>query len=129
MSHSSDRAAVEPLAALVAVFAVTAGVALYAGVLDDTFRGLDTDRNRAAPIADAVERRLSTAGLLDPSGLGGALTAVPDGYTANVTVRGGGHWTAGPRPPSGSDSVTRTVSITAEPGVVRRGRLRVEVWR
>ena len=129
MSRSSARATAEPLAALVAVFAVTAGVALYAGVLDEALAGVETDRNRAAPTADLIERNRSTAGIFDPSGLANSLTALPDGYSGNVTVRAGGRWATGPTPPADSDRVRRTVSVRTEPGIVRRGTLRVSVWR
>jgi hypothetical protein len=129
MSHSSDRAAAEPLAALVAVFAVTVGIALYAGVLDDAIAGTDTDRNRAAPTADLIEQRLSTAGILDPGGVNRSLAGVPGGYSGNVTVEADQQWSAGPTPPAGSDTAERTVHVRASPGVVCRGTLRVSVWR
>lgn len=131
MSHSSGRATTEPLAALVAVFAVGVGLALYAGVLDDAFGTLNQDRTVAAPTADAVEQRLSSAGVIDPARIDGALDAVPAGYRGNVTitVSDGGRWRAGPTPPTGADTDDRTVSVRVAPGSVRRGRLRVRVWR
>ncbi len=129
MSHLSDRATAEPLAALVAVFAVTAGIALYAGVIDEALAGSQAERNRAAPTADLIERNHSTVGLFDPSGLAQSLSAVPDGYSGNVTVRADRTWAAGPAPPANTDSVRRSVSIRASPGIVQRGTLRVSVWR
>ncbi|WP_254273710.1 DUF7285 family protein [Haloarcula marina] len=138
MSRSSDRAATEPLAALVALFAVSAGVALYAGVLDGAIASTGTDRNPAEPTADAVERRVSRVGVLDPEGIGESLTAVPSGYDANVTVRVGRArqvtqaergWSAGPRPPATAAYADRLVSVRVAPGTVLRGTLSVRVWR
>lgn len=129
MSRSSDRGAAEPLAALVAVFAVGLGVALYAGVLDGALAGMDTDRNRAAPTADLIERNHTAAGIFDPSGLSRSLTAVPGGYSGNVTVRAGRRWTAGPTPPANSDRYRRAVSVRTAPGTVQRGTFTVTVWR
>ncbi|MBV0901473.1 DUF7285 family protein [Haloarcula salina] len=131
MSRSSGRATTEPLAALVAVFAVGVGLSLYAGVLDEAFGTMNQDRSVAAPTADAVEQRLSSAGIVDPARTNAALDAVPAGYRGNVTVTvdDGGRWSTGPTPPSGADSDTRTVSVRMAPGTVRRGRLRVRVWR
>ncbi|WP_424000036.1 DUF7285 family protein [Haloarcula salina] len=131
MSRSSDRATTEPLAALVAVFAVGVGLSLYAGVLDDAFGSLEQDRIVAAPTADAVEQRLSSAGVVDPARTDSALDALPAGYRGNVTVSvtDAGRWSTGPTPPAGADSDTRIVSVRVAPGTVRRGRLRVRVWR
>ena len=129
MSRSSDRGATEPLAALVAVFAVSAGLALYAGTLDDTLAGVGGDRNVAAPTADAVERRITTGGVVDPAQVPDSLSAIPSGYEGNVTLRAERRWSAGPTPPAGADTDNRTVSVALGPATVRRGRLRVTVWR
>lgn len=129
MSRSSDRAATEPLAALVAVFAVTAGLALYAGVLDETLTGVAGDRDVATPTADAVERRMTTGGVVDPGRVPDSLAAIPSGYEGNVTLRAERQWSAGPTPPAGADTDTRTVSVALGPATVRRGRLTVVVWR
>ncbi|MDS0257924.1 hypothetical protein NDI56_00715 [Haloarcula sp. S1CR25-12] len=129
MSRSSDRAATEPLAALVAVIAVSTGVALYAGALDDTLSRATGDRDVATPTADAVERRLTAAGLVDPARVDDSLTAVPSGYEGNVTLRAENRWSAGPTPPARADTDSRTVSVALGPATVRRGRLRVAVWR
>ncbi|MCJ0619686.1 hypothetical protein JZX76_09240 [Haloarcula hispanica] len=131
MSPSSDRATTEPLAALVAVFAVTLGVALYAGVLDDAFGTLDDDRNIATPTADTVEQQLSSAGVVQPDGLDTALDAVPANYHGNVTITAttGERWSSGRKSPSNADTETRTVSVQVGPGAVRRGTLTVRVWR
>ncbi|MDT3436179.1 hypothetical protein [Haloarcula sp. 1CSR25-25] len=131
MSPSSDRGTTEPLAALVAVAAVGLGLALYAGVLDDAFGALDDDRNIATPTTDAVERRLSTAGIVQPERLDAALQVVPADYHGNLTIAAttGERWTAGRGPPGGVDTERRTVSVRVGPGAVRRGTLTVRVWR
>ncbi|MBV0923667.1 hypothetical protein KTS45_05580 [Halomicroarcula limicola] len=129
MSRSSARGATEPLAALMAVFAVSAGLALYAGVLDDALATTGGERDVAAPTADAVERRLTTAGVVDPARIDGALAAVPTGYEANVTLRAERRWSVGPAPPADAASDYRTVSVALGPATVRRGTLRVRVWR
>ena len=129
MSRSSVRAATEPLAALVAVVAVSTALALYAGVLDDTLTGSVGDRNLATPTADAVERKLTTAGVVDPTGLNDSLGAIPAGYEGNVTLSAEHRWTAGPPPPPDADTAYRRVSVALGPATVRRGQLRVRVWR
>ncbi len=129
MSRSSARAATEPLAALVAVFAVSAGLALYAGVLDDTLANATGGRDIASPTADAVERRLTSGGVVDPERVSGALAAVPSGYDGNITLRAERTWSAGPTPSAGAQTDVRTVSVALGPATVRRGRLTVAVWR
>jgi hypothetical protein len=131
MSPSSDRATTEPLVVLVAVFAVTLGVTLYAGVVDEAFGTLDDDRNIATSSADAVEQRLSSAGVVRPGGLNSALDAVPADYHVNVTITAttGERWGGGREPPSNADTETRIVSVRVRPGAVRRGTLTVRVWR
>jgi len=128
---SSDRATTEPIATLVAVFAVTFGLALYAGVIDDAFATLDDDRNVATPTTDAVEQQLSSAGVVQPGGVDKSLDAVPANYHGNVTVRAttGEQWSSGREPPNSVDIETRTVSVRVGPGSVRRGTLTVRVWR
>ena len=129
MSRSSARAATEPLAALVAVFAVSAGLALYAGALDDSLADVVGDRDVAAPTADAVEQRLTSGGVVDPTRVNGSIRAIPPGYEGNVTLSAERRWSAGPTPPARADSDSRTVSVALGPATVRRGRLRVAVWR
>jgi len=128
MSRWSGRAQVEPLAALVAVFAVCAALSVYAGVLDATVPTLD--RNAAEPTVERVERRLTDAGVVDPRTLLDGLRAGPDGYGLNLSLRADGEtWSAGPTPPPSADAAERTVSVSVGPGRIRPGRLRVEVWR
>ncbi|MDS0220680.1 hypothetical protein NDI54_04855 [Haloarcula sp. S1AR25-5A] len=131
MSPSSARATTEPLAALVAVFAVTLGMSLYAGVLDDAFRTLDDDRNIATPTADTVEQQVTSAGIVQPERLSMGLDTMPANYHGNATVATttGERWSTGREPPNSADTETRTVSVRVRPGSVHRGTLTVRVWR
>lgn len=127
MSRSSDRAQVEPLAALAAVFAVGVALTTYAGVLDAALPS--PDRNLAAPTVERVERAVTEAGVADPGALAEGLRAGPNGYRVNLTLRAAGtRWHAGPDPPSSADAADRAVSVRVAPGRVRPGRLRAEVW-
>ncbi|WP_134671967.1 DUF7285 family protein [Halorussus marinus] len=128
MSRWSDRGQVEPLAALVAVFAVCAALSTYAGVLDGAVP--TPDRNVASPTVDRVERRIADAGVVDPDRIADGLRAGPDGYGLNLTLRAAGEtWSAGPTPPPSADAAAATVSVRIGSGRVRPGRLRAEVWR
>lgn len=143
---------VEPTAALVAVFAVSVGVSLYAGVLLEA-RPSEVERDVAPTAVDVVHERTSTAGVVDPGALDRAPTAAPEGYRLNATLRvGNRRWHVGPTTPAdgdGSDDAdtvgdgnanpadantrtdvaTRSVSVRLEPGSVRPGRLTVVVWQ
>lgn len=128
MSRSSARrGSVEPIAAVAALFAVTAGLGLYAGVLDDARP--TSDRDVATPTLDRVHERASDLTVVDPGAIDAARRAGPDGYRVNVTVRADGRrWAAGPAPPTRADHASRSVSVRLAPGRLRAGRLRVEVW-
>jgi hypothetical protein len=123
-----DRAQVEPLAALVAVFAVGAALTAYAGVLDATIPS--PDRNVAGPTVERVERAVGDeTGVVTPSALTEGLRAGPDGYALNLTLRWAGRtWHAGPTPPPTADAAEVATSIRVGPGQIRPGRLRAEVW-
>lgn len=124
---TNDRAQTEPLAALVAVFAVGVALATYAGVLDATVP--TPDRNVAGPTVERVERAVSEAGVAVPDALAAGLRAGPSGYETNLTLRAAGRtWHAGPTPPESADAATLAVSVRVGPGRVRPGRLRAEVW-
>lgn len=136
MSRSSDRAPatrrptraqVEPLAALVAVFAVGVALAAYAGVLDDALP--TPDRNLAEPTVDRAARAAGPAGVANPESLAAGLRAAPDGYAVNLTLSTAGRtWRAGPTPPARADAADLAVSVRIGPGRLRPGRLRAEVW-
>jgi hypothetical protein len=130
VSRSSGRRGhVEPTAALAAVFAVVAGLALYAGALDAATPGA-RDRDLAAPALDRAHARLSPEGtVVLPGRVERAAAAGPAGRRTNVTVRTArGRWHAGPSPPPDADTAARSVGVRVGPADVRAGTLRVEVW-
>ncbi|USZ75402.1 hypothetical protein NGM07_18460 [Halorussus vallis] len=133
------RGQVEPLAALVAVFAVGVALSAYAGVVADALP--NPDRNVAGPTAERVRSAVERAGVVRPGRLPSGLRAAPDGYRTNLTLAVGGRaWHAGPSPPESvaasgradesarPDVAARTVSVRVAPGRIRPGRLRVVVW-
>lgn len=127
MSRWSGRAQAEPLAALVALFAVGAALSVYAGVLDGTLS--TTDRNPAEPTVERAERAVTEVGVVDPDTLPTGLRAGPEGYRVNLTLDAAGRtWRAGPTPPPSADSADLAVSVRVGPGRIRPGRLRAEVW-
>lgn len=129
MRRSSDRAQVEPLAALAAVLAVAAGLTIYAETLDGSVRD-GPDRETASTALESVRRTLQTAGVVDPPQLDRATDAVPDGWRANVSLGAGGRrWSRGPTPPETAERATARVSVRLAPTDVRPGRLRVAIWR
>lgn len=129
MSSSSDRAQVEPLAALAAVFAVGVGLSLYAGALDATLPQLTSEREVAPAAADRVLDEASTGAAVEPP-LGEPVTAArPTGYELNATLgTGDATWTGGPPVPDRAECERRDVSVHVEPGRVRPGSLEVCVW-
>lgn len=133
MSRSSgtDRALVEPTAALAATFAVCAAVTIYAGVLDDAVP--PTDRELGEPTLTRVHDAVTERGVVDAGRLERANEAAPRGYRLNVTLRADGErWRLGPRPPTDArgdlDRADRLVSVRRGPGDVVSGRLSVVVW-
>lgn len=129
MRHSSGRAQVEPLAVLAAVLAVSAGLTIYTGVLDDTVPKAP-ESETPAEILDGVQRSLAASGVSSPTRLGEAMTTVPDGWHANVTLTAGGRqWHEGPVPPASAQRERRRVSVKLGPQRIEPGQLRVVVWR
>jgi len=121
------RGQVEPLAAIVAVFAVGVALSAYAGVLDATLP--TPDRNLAEPTVERAERALADAGVVAPDALPARLEVGPDDYRVNLTLDVAGRtWHAGPTPPPRADAAARPVSVRVAPGRVRPGQLRAEVW-
>ena len=122
------RGQVEPLAALVAVFAVGVAVTTYAGLVDATLP--TPDRNLAEPTVERAGRAISDHGVADPAALREGLRAGPDGYRVNLTLAAAGQeWHAGQAPPPGADAAETRVSVRVAPGRIRLGRLRAAVWR
>lgn len=126
---SSDRAQTEPLAALIAVFALGVGLSLYVGVLDSTIPLLTSERELAPTAADRFLAQSSSFGVLDPPIDDAATAARPRGYGLNATVRADDlGWSGGPPRPESTECVRRSVSVRTAPGRVRPGRVEVCVW-
>ena len=132
---AGDRAAVEPLAALVAVLVVGAALGLYAGALVDATA--DQRRPSAEATLDRVERTAAVGGVVVPDRLRDV-----EGfrYPTTVTVAAGGTtW----RVASGADApavppaeARDSLAVSERPVTVRvglgqnaRGTLRVVVRR
>lgn len=129
MSSSSVRGQTEPVAALLAVIVVAAGLALYAGVLDDAL-DLNPERDVTAATLEQVESHLTPAGVVRPGRLDTVDRATPAGYDANVTVTvGDRQWATGPVAPGNAETAARTVSVRTAPATVHKGRLRVAIWK
>lgn len=133
MSHSSatDRALVEPTAALAALFAVCAATALYAGVLGDAVPRPNRDLGDST--LTRVHDDVSERGVVVAEHLPRGAASTPRGYRLNVTLRAAGQrWRYGPRPPPTTrqsvDRASRLVSVRRGPGDVVAGRLTVVVW-
>lgn len=122
MSRSPDSGQAEPLAALVALFAVCLGVSLYAGVLDVPTSAPDLPVERAL---DRTHDRLHNGSAGDPS----RLSVPPSRHGVNATLSAAGsHWSAGPVPPHDGARASRPVAVHLGPGRVAAGRLRVVMW-
>jgi hypothetical protein len=136
MSFSSTREGgrgqTTPIVALVALFAVCAGVSLYATTLVDV-TPTGTGNALAEPTLERVYDAVSEGAVVSPVGLSRAERVAPDGYRLAVAVTtDDGRWTNGLRPPSGTagvDTAARPVAVATVDGRVRWGRLRVWVWR
>lgn len=129
MRRSSGKAQVEPLAALAAVLAVSAGIVVYAGALNGAVPARRDDET-PTEIAERVHRALQSTGVSSPDRLDTAIEAVPAGWHANVTLTTGDQrWQRGPVPPSSADRVTRRVSVRVTPQRITPGQLRLVVWQ
>jgi hypothetical protein len=130
MSFSPDRAQVEPLAALAAVFAVGVGLALYVGVLDVATPLTNGDREMAPAAADRVTAAASSFGGIEPPDGSTVAAARPTGYDLNVTLRtADASWAAGPPRTGDAACERRSVGVQVAPGRIRPGELEVCTWR
>jgi len=129
MSRSSaSRAQVEPLAAIVAVFVVGVGLAVYAGTIESVLPHQSKQPAAPATLA-AVEDAVTVAGVVVPTKLSAARTERPATGRLNVTLSAAGEkWHVGPTPPGTAETASERVSVRVEPGVIRSGRLTVRVW-
>ncbi|WP_434520833.1 DUF7285 family protein [Halorubrum sp. AS12] len=132
---AADRAAVEPIAALVAVMVVGLALGLYAGVLDDA--APDRSRQTAETALDRTERAIAVGGVVDPSRIRNA--EAPGAATAVELEADGERWlvASGPdapgppgvRSPEAVAVSERRVTVRVAPGRNVRGTLRAVVWR
>lgn len=129
-----NRAAVEPIAALVAVLAVGAALGLYTVALDDA--APDRDRPTAEATIDRLEPAITVGGVVEPERLDDIDAArsptvveiEADGEVWRVTANGGSRQDLH----GGSETIAvaeRTVTVRVEPGRNVRGILRVGVQR
>jgi len=129
MQSWPDRGQTEPLAALVAVFALGAGLSLYVGALDSTLPFLTTESEITPTAADRLVSEASSSGAVRPPIAGATETARPDGHAMNATVRTeAGSWYGGAPTPESANCVRRGVAVRVAPGTVRPGSLEVCTW-
>ncbi|MHB9288393.1 hypothetical protein ACKVMT_15290 [Halobacteriales archaeon Cl-PHB] len=127
MRRSLARGQVEPVAALAAVFAVCAGLAVYAGAVGGLLGG--DDREVAETALDAAARDAGPPGVVTVDGLRSVAVA-PHGWTANLTLRTAAQRIhLGPTPPDDAQRASRQVAVRLAPGRIRPGSLTVEVWQ
>lgn len=121
------RGQAEPIAAIVAVLAIGAGLALYAGV------AAEQRPERVGNDAEATMERL-TAETMDDGVLDIKAALDPDRYTrpgeaVNVTIQvGDGPRTARPAPPTDAEVERRPVTVRTGDGEQHPGVLILEVW-
>ncbi|WP_254831129.1 DUF7285 family protein [Haloglomus salinum] len=125
-----SRGQVEPLAALAAVFAVTAALGLYTGALQAAIpepTGADLAPTALDAVAEAVSDR---TGVVDPTRLSAAPGAGPEGRRLNATLTAADRrWCAGPPiPAAASDRAARRIAVDTAVSRTTVGRLRVVVW-
>ncbi|MFD1570560.1 DUF7285 family protein [Halorubrum laminariae] len=132
---TADRAAVEPIAALVAVVAVGAALGLYVTAIDGATP--EHERPVAEATLDRVEPALTVGGVVDPNRLDGLK---PFRYATTVEIRADGEtWRVGTGAtapelddPFASDRVAvarQSVTVRVAPGQNVRGTLRAAVRR
>ncbi len=121
----TDRAAVEPLVALGAVFVVGLLLSTYVvGVERATPPA--RDRDLAESTLRAVIDEIRVNGVARPGRLDASVA--PPEYRVRVELRVESRaWTDGPTAPQSAKTATRRVSVRLDDRV-RPGRLRVEVW-
>jgi hypothetical protein len=129
MRRSSGRGQFEPVVALVAVLAVTAGLVTYAETLSAVLPG-EPERATAETALERVHAELRVAGVAYPGRLDRVTGSALDGWRMNVTLRTAeGSWQRGPDPSGGALRAQRRVSVRVAPGNLRPGRLAVVLWR
>lgn len=132
-SRAGDRAAVEPIAALVAVVAVGAALGLYIVAVSDV--APDRERDLAANALDGVERDATVGGVVDPERLDAAALEATTDVTIELatagetwrTTTGAEMVDVDARSQLDLDVAKRSVTVRVAPGVNVRGTLRVAV--
>ena len=132
---TADRAAVEPVAALVAVAVVGLALGLYAGAFADA--APDEDRSAAEASLDRAEEAVTVGGVVEPERL--RRVEAPGTATAIELEADGERWSAasgpdapgppGVRSPEAVVVAERRVTVRVAPGRNVRGTLRAVVWR
>lgn len=131
-----DRAAVEPLAALVAVLAVGAALGLYVTALDDAAPSMESDEYAADAVLDRVERDVAGGGIVRPNELSrlegktpATVEVVTDRRRWRVGLAGIDPVAGGRIDPRSERVAERSVTVAVAPGENVRGKLRVAVRR
>lgn len=133
---ATDRGAVEPVAALVALVAVGAALGLYTVALDDA--APDRDRDLASTTADRIEREASVGGVVSPGRVANVEAgSLPPAIVELETRRETWRLRFGAIDPSdvpgddpfasAVDVAERSVTVRVAPGEHARGTLRVVV--
>jgi len=133
--RTESRAAVEPVAALVAVLVVGAGLGLYAVALDDA--APERERPTAEATLDRIEPAVTTGGVVNPERLRGvgefrhAATVAIETDGETWTVRSGDEAPTAEtaRRTDGIAIAERPVTVGVGPGRNVRGTLRAVVYR
>lgn len=130
--RTTDRAAVEPVAALVALVAVGAALGLYTVALDDA--APDRDRDLATTTLDRIEREAAVGGVVDPERIAGIDRGSLPPATVELETRHGtwrtwlGVDAPGDEPvPDAVDTAERSVTVRVAPGENVPGTIRVVI--
>ncbi len=124
--RSSGRAATEPLAALVALFAVGVGLTAFAGALPEADGAGGIDPETAL---QEVRSAATSDGVLSPAALSRD-AVLPAGWRLNVTLETPERrHRRGPQPERSAETASRPVTVLTASGERRPGRLTVAVWR
>ncbi|WP_266076019.1 DUF7285 family protein [Haladaptatus caseinilyticus] len=129
----SKKGQTQPLAAIIAVFAVCVGLVTYTGVLGDATP--NPERNIASTILSDVREIASSNGVVEPRKLSDGMQSKPDGKRLNISLslrsRSGttvNRWHVGPPVPANADTAETVVSVRTAPGRIRPARLHIGVW-
>lgn len=132
---AGDRAAVEPLAALVAVLVVGAALGLYTVALDEA--APDRERPIAEATLDRVEPAVTVGGIVKPERLTGVekfrsattVELAADGKTWRIESGDNAPEKPSGRSPASVAIAERTVTVRVAPGRNVQGTLRAVVSR